>query len=145
MKKILAAICTLILVSCSGSGNKDSLTKDTLPFPTGNQLPSPPFTGEAYLSNLIQLDTVFNFLTSNTISFGPGAHSTWHRHGDMVVIGLAGEGLYQAEGESARLIRPGDVVEIPAGVRHFHGAAPGKWFQQIVIYDAGWTSETVVT
>ena len=144
MKKILAAICTLILVSCSGSGNKDSLTKDTLPFPTGNQLPSPPFTGEAYLSNLIQLDSVFHFPTSNTISFGPGAHSTWHRHGGMVVIGLAGEGLYQAEGEPAWLIHPGDVVEIPAGVRHFHGAAPGKWFQQIVVYDAAWTSETVV-
>ena len=58
----------------------------------------------------------------------------------MTVIGTDGIGYYQAEGEPAQIIRPGDVVEIPAGVRHWHGAAPDSWFSQIVIWDTVYTA-----
>lgn len=58
----------------------------------------------------------------------------------MIVIGVGGIGLMQIEGEEPRLVYPGDVVEIPAGKRHFHGAAINNWFQQLVIYDSKWQS-----
>ena len=104
----------------------------------GEQLPSPPFSGEAHLQSMITIDSVYNFPTTNCITFAPGAHSQWHRHGAMTVIGVAGIGLYQEEGKAPRLVYPGDVVNIPAGTRHFHGAALGSWFQQLVIYDDAW-------
>ena len=87
---------------------------------------------------MIQLDDVFNFPTTNNITFAPGAHSTWHRHGGMVVMVTGGVGLYQEEGKPAQILRQGDVLEIPAGVRHWHGATPDNWFSQIVIYDSTW-------
>ena len=93
---------------------------------------------------MIQPDTVFNFHATNNITFAPGAHSTWHRHGGMVVLVTGGVGLYQEEGKPAQILRKGDVLQIPAGVRHWHGATKDNWFSQIVIYDAAWRSDTLV-
>jgi quercetin dioxygenase-like cupin family protein len=59
------------------------------------------------------------------VTFEPGARTAWHTHpwGQVLVIS-AGLGRVQAEGSPMQEIRPGDVVWIPAGVRHWHGAAP---------------------
>jgi len=65
----------------------------------------------------------------------PDSRSGWHVHGGMYVIGVAGEGIYQEEGKEPVIIKKGDVIHIPAGVRHIHGATEDSWFQQIVIYD----------
>jgi quercetin dioxygenase-like cupin family protein len=56
----------------------------------------------------------------------------------MTVVGVAGTGLYQEWGKAPVLIRPGDVVNIPAGVSHFHGATKDSAFQQFVVYDSEW-------
>lgn len=130
-----------LLLSCGQPKTAQTVTKDQLTFPFGNRLPSPPFTGEAYIQPMIGLDDVFNFPTTNNITFAPGAHSTWHRHGGMVVMVTGGVGLYQEEGKPAQILRQGDVLEIPAGVRHWHGATPDSWFSQIVIYDSAWRPE----
>ena len=142
MKRILPLLTALLFAAC-GSNNNASVSKEELTFPFGNRLPSPPFTGEAYLQPMIQRDTVFNFPATNNITFAPGAHSTWHRHGGMVVLVTGGVGLYQEEGKPAQILRKGDVLQIPAGVRHWHGATKDNWFSQIVIYDAAWRSETM--
>ena len=42
-------------------------------------------------------------------------------------------GYYQAWGEAPRPLAPGDVVEIPAGVKHWHGAAPNSWFSHLSV------------
>ena len=136
-------LSAFVLLAC-GSNQKADALKEDLTFPFGNPLPSPPFTGEAYLQPLIQPDTVFNFPATNNITFAPGAHSTWHRHGGMVVRVTGGVGLYQEEGKPAQILRKGDVLQIPAGVRHWHGATKDSWFSQIVIYDAAWVPETPV-
>lgn len=138
MKKLIPILAALLAISCAPQKSTSSIAKEEMPFPFGEQLPSPPFSGEAYIHPLIATDTVFNFPATNCITFAPGAHSQWHRHGAMTVIGISGIGLFQIEGEEPRLIYPGDVIDIPAGVRHFHGAATGSWFQQFVIYDAAW-------
>ena len=46
---------------------------------------------------------------------------------------MGGRGYYQAEGEAARSLRPGDTVNISAGVKHWHGAAPDSWFSHLAV------------
>ncbi|MBQ7248530.1 MAG: cupin domain-containing protein [Deltaproteobacteria bacterium] len=143
MKRILLFLAALVLLSCAGK-KPETTTKEELTFAFGNPLPSPPFTGEAWLNSLILTDTVFHFPATNHITFAPGAHSAWHRHGGMVVLVTGGVGLYQEEGKPAQILRKGDVLQIPAGVRHWHGATRDDWFSQMVIYDAAWRPENPV-
>lgn len=122
----------------SGS-NLPTATKADMPFKEfGNSLPAAAFHGEAYRNDIINNDDVYNFPQTNVITFAAGSHSNWHRHGGMDVLVTGGVGIYQEEGKPAQIIRKGDVVHIPAGTRHWHGAAPGNWFQQIVVYDSKW-------
>jgi len=60
-----------------------------------------------------------------TVSFEAGARTAWHTHplGQTLIV-TAGLGMVQQQGQAARAIRPGDVVTIPANVRHWHGAGP---------------------
>lgn len=51
--------------------------------------------------------------------------------GGQVLICVEGEGWYQEEGKPARSLKPGDVVEIPANVKHWHGAKAGCWFSHL--------------
>ena len=51
---------------------------------------------------------------------------------------MAGVGLYREDGKPAQILRRGDVLQIPAGVRHWHGATKDNWFSQVVIYDSTW-------
>jgi 4-carboxymuconolactone decarboxylase len=64
-------------------------------------------------------------VTAAYVSFEPGAHSAWHTHpaGQRLVV-TAGVGLTQEWGKPVQQIHPGDVVVCPAGVKHWHGAAP---------------------
>ena len=48
-----------------------------------------------------------------------------------MLIGVAGRGWYQEEGKPAQEIFPGTVIHIPAGVKHWHGAAADSWFAHL--------------
>ena len=50
-----------------------------------------------------------------------------------MLICVSGRGWYQEWGKEARALQPGDVVNIPAGVKHWHGAAADSWFQHLAI------------
>lgn len=108
-----------------------------MPLPLGTDI-SDRFHGTVHRNDLIATDETYNLPQTNVISFEAGSYSGWHVHGAMTVIGIAGTGLYQEWGKEAVLIRPGDMVNIPAGVPHFHGAAKDAPFQQFVIYDSTW-------
>lgn len=103
--------------------------------PLGNKLPemySQYFIGQAYLAPLTQ-NKDLNCPISN-VTFEPGCRNNWHSHtGGQILIVVGGKGYYQAKGEPARLLLPGDVVEIPANVVHWHGAAPDSWFSHLAI------------
>lgn len=133
MYRLLSSFAALLLWGLSAAAQLSSM-----PFKPGNALPAAAFHGEAYRNDIITTDSVFNFPQTNVITFAPGSHSNWHRHGGMDVLVVGGVGIYQEEGRPAQIIRKGDVVHIPAGTRHWHGAAPGNWFQQIVVYDSKW-------
>jgi quercetin dioxygenase-like cupin family protein len=59
------------------------------------------------------------------VTFEPGARSAWHTHpkGQRLMV-MAGVGLTQEWGKPVQVLRPGDVVMCPPGVKHWHGAGP---------------------
>ncbi|MEG2045535.1 MAG: carboxymuconolactone decarboxylase family protein [Comamonas sp.] len=69
-----------------------------------------------------------------TVRFDARARTAWHTHplGQTLVV-TAGLGLVQQQGQPAQPIRPGDVVTIPAHVRHWHGAGPDSAMIHIAI------------
>ena len=91
------------------------------------------FIGNSYLHKLT-LDQVPAF----GVTFEPGCRNNWHIHhaktgGGQMLIVTAGEGFYQEWGKPARRLNKGDTVNIPANVKHWHGAAPNCWFQHIAL------------
>ncbi len=104
-------------------------------FPLGDKLPemySKYFIGQAYIATLTQ-NKDLNCPIAN-VTFEPGCRNNWHSHtGGQILVIVAGKGYYQAKGEQARLLLPGDVVEIAANVVHWHGAAPNSWFSHLAI------------
>ena len=50
-----------------------------------------------------------------------------------MLICVGGRGLYQEEGSKVRELLPGDIVNIPANVKHWHGAADDSWFSHLAI------------
>jgi quercetin dioxygenase-like cupin family protein len=71
------------------------------------------------------------------VTFEPGARTAWHTHplGQTLIV-TAGCGLAQREGGPVEEIRPGDVVSIPAGVKHWHGAKATTGMTHIAIQEA---------
>ena len=111
------------------------LPADWSPIPVGesNTAYAKYFTGRSYLHKLT-LDQVPAF----GVTFEPGCRNNWHVHhaktgGGQMLIVTAGEGFYQEWGKPARHLRKGDTVNIPANVKHWHGAAPDSWFQHIAL------------
>ena len=104
-------------------------------FPTGktNDAYAQYFVGQSYL-NMLSTEQV----VVGNVTFEPGCRNNWHIHhadqgGGQMLLVTAGRGNYQAWGKEARKLQPGDVVHIPAGVKHWHGAAPDTWFQHLAI------------
>ena len=80
------------------------------------------FTGQSYLHPLSASQ-----IGICSVTFEPGCRNHWHIHhagqgGGQILLCTAGRGFYQEWGTEARELRPGDVVNIPAGVKHWHGS-----------------------
>ncbi len=91
------------------------------------------FIGQSYLAPVSTEQVgVYN------VTFEPACRNNWHIHtsksgGGQILICLAGKGWYQEWGKPAQALRPGDVVNIPAGVKHWHGAASDSWFSHLAL------------
>ena len=72
----------------------------------------------------------------SNVTFEPGCRNNWHIHHKQVqvLICVAGRGWYQEWGKPAVPMTPGVIIEIPEGVKHWHGAAADSWFQHLVIH-----------
>jgi quercetin dioxygenase-like cupin family protein len=102
-------------------------------FPKGEKADSRFFIGDAWSSVLVVDEGEFNCPAWN-VTFAPGARNNWHKHaGGQILLVTGGKGWYQEAGSPARLLRPGDVVMIPAGVKHWHGADADNWLVHIAI------------
>lgn len=91
------------------------------------------FSGRSFLAPVSQEQVgIFN------VTFEPGCRNNWHIHhakngGGQILICVAGRGYYQEWGKAAVEMLPGDVVNIPVGVKHWHGAAPDSWFSHLAV------------
>jgi quercetin dioxygenase-like cupin family protein len=76
-------------------------------------------------------------IRSSRVTFEPGARTAWHTHprGQTLYV-LSGCGRVQSEGGPIREIRPGDVVWIPPGEKHWHGAAPTTSMSHLAMQEA---------
>ncbi len=93
------------------------------------------FTGVVRVDPLLQApDPALVVIAS--VSFEPGARTAWHTHplGQTLIV-TAGCGWAQHEGGPIEEIRPGDVVWIPPGERHWHGATPSTAVTHIAIQE----------
>lgn len=110
-------------------------TKEMSVFPAGgeNTAFAKHFTGMSYL-NMLSTEQV----VVGNVTFEPGCRNNWHIHnaksgGGQMLLVTGGKGFYQEEGKEAIELHPGDVVHIPANVKHWHGAAEDSWFQHLAI------------
>ena len=106
--------------------------KKESPFPIGdeNKASAQYFTGKSYLAGL----TMEQVPVAN-VTFEPGCRNNWHIHhgAGQILLCTAGRGYYQEWGKEAQKLHPGDVVNIPVGVKHWHGAAPDSWFSHLAV------------
>jgi quercetin dioxygenase-like cupin family protein len=91
----------------------------------------PTFTGEVWADPVLPAT---DGVTINTVWFPPGGRTFWHRHerGQILHV-LGGSGLICGYGENPRRLRPGDVVWVPPGERHWHGGAPASFLIHLAI------------
>ena len=91
------------------------------------------FVGQSYLNMLATEGVVIG-----NVTFEPGCRNNWHIHhaktgGGQILLCTSGRGYYQEWGKPAQELNPGDVVIIPAEIKHWHGAAPDSWFAHLAV------------
>lgn len=113
-------------------------------FPIGepNKVFAKHFIGNSYLAPISTKQIPFV-----NVTFEPGCRNNWHTHkadkgGGQMLVGVAGRGWYQEEGKPAVEILPGTVINIPANVKHWHGAAKDSWFAHLAFEVPGEQTST---
>ena len=97
------------------------------------------FIGNSYLNPLT--DPAKTTFIAN-VTFEPRCRNNWHIHkatkgGGQILLCIDGEGWYQEEGKPAQSLKPGDVITIPANVKHWHGAKKDSWFSHLAMEASG--------
>lgn len=114
--------------------SRDAFEKSSL-FPIGkpNDGCAQYFIGQSYLAPVATMGVlIYN------VTFEPACRNNWHIHhaskgGGQILLCIAGKGWYQEEGKAAQQLLPGVSVVIPAGVKHWHGAAKDSWFSHLAV------------
>ena len=117
--------------------------QNTIFFPIGELNPYGKFfVGQSYLAPVsTEQVPVFN------VTFEPGCRNNWHIHrassgGGQMLICVGGRGFYQEWGKEPVEMTPGKVINIPVGVKHWHGAAPDSWFSHLALEIPGESAST---
>ena len=94
------------------------------------------FTGQVRIDPLFQSDTPSR-LSGGMVTFEPGSRTAWHTHplGQTLLV-TSGTGWIQQWGQERQQIVAGDVVSIPAGVKHWHGATSSTGMTHIALQEA---------
>ncbi|MBR1617197.1 cupin domain-containing protein [bacterium] len=146
MKKIILYTLTILLFmsnltyACSFCKKGEKMQtleqyQKTIMFPIGdkNDAYAKYFIGQSYISPISTSQVkMYN------VTFEPKCRNNWHIHkaksgGGQILIAIGGRGYYQEWGKDAIELKPGDVVNIPANTKHWHGAAPNSWFSHIAV------------
>ncbi|MDD6800642.1 MAG: cupin domain-containing protein [Firmicutes bacterium] len=100
------------------------------------------FTEQSYL-NILSADQV----VIGNVTFEPKCCNNWHIHhadkgGGQILLVTAGEGWHQQWGKPARKLKAGNIVHIPAEIKHWHGSAADSWFQHLAVEVPGENCKT---
>lgn len=108
--------------------------QNTIFFPIGEKNPYGEFfVGQSYLAPVSDKQIpVFN------VTFEPSCRNNWHIHhaengGGQILICVGGRGYYQEWDKAPVEMTPGTVINIPANIKHWHGAAPDSWFSHLAL------------
>lgn len=102
-------------------------------FGKGKEVTNENFSGKVFVESI--LDFKKPMLVDN-VSFEPGSYNNWHIHqAGQTLLVVNGKGWYQEEGKEAQALHAGDVIDIPAGVKHWHGASKDSWFTHLALED----------
>lgn len=119
------------------STGKDKYQREIF-FPIGEPNPYGEFfTGQSYLASVSNEQVpIFN------VTFEPGCRNNWHIHkatqgGGQILICVGGRGYYKEWEKEPMELTPGTVINIPANIKHWHGAAPDSWFSHLAIEVTG--------
>lgn len=138
MKKLLLLFLAFFLLSpfyALAEAGKDTPMDKSGPFGLGqpNDAYAKYFVGQSYLNRLTK-----DGVGIANVTFEPGCRNNWHIHkadkgGGQILLCTQGRGWYQEWGKPARSLKAGDVVEIPANTKHWHGAAKDSWFSHLSV------------
>ena len=130
---ITFALVTIINLGCKENKNESTLGENNSVAHKGQLAPSKFFTGKAWVTGLVDNDSVFT-TAAGSVFFEAGARSNWHSHpSGQILIVTAGVGYHQIKGEPIQIIRTGDVVKCPPDVIHWHGASKDSSMTHIYI------------
>ena len=134
---IVAGLVASALVVAAPAGAQDTsslqITRaENVPWRNG---PAEQFTGEVRVRPLFD-STASTRASGAVVTFAAGARTAWHTHprGQILIV-TEGLGRVQVWGEPVQAIRAGDVVRIPAGVKHWHGASPDQAMSHIAVQE----------
>ncbi len=141
MKTLITMALSLVLVAATASAQSGQAVTVTR---VGTQ-PSIEVSTSGYadyFTGSVRIDALFNRsdparVSGGTVTFEPGARTAWHTHplGQTLIV-TAGLGWVQQWGGAVQEIRPGDIVWIPPGVKHWHGATATTGMTHIAIAEA---------
>ena len=116
-------------IAAAVDGEAKAFTPSEWPLGEPNTMFAKYFTGNSYLA-------VLNDKGLCNVTFEPGCRNNWHiHHGAVqVLICVSGNGWYQEWGKEAVELKPGVIISIPEGVKHWHGAAADSWFQHLTYH-----------
>jgi quercetin dioxygenase-like cupin family protein len=123
----------VIIMGCQEAADKSGLMDNNLIFPKGQPAPVEFFTGNAWVTGLVNNDSIFT-TAAGSVFFEAGARSNWHLHpcGQILLV-TSGVGYHQIKGQPIEIIRKGDVVQCPPDVVHWHGASKDSSMSHIYI------------
>ena len=133
VRHIIAACLSITLACATIAGAVETTSNKTKETAMNDTAYAQYFVGNSYLNMLSTEGVVIG-----NVTFEPGCRNNWHVHhaakgGGQILLCTAGRGWYQEWGKPARELRSGDVVNIPAGVKHWHGAAKDSWFVHLAV------------
>jgi quercetin dioxygenase-like cupin family protein len=133
MKLLAATAASLFALASTPAAANEAISVTRAGSQASNKGPAQFFTGAVRVDPLFAANPPGR-TSSALVTFEPGARSAWHTHplGQILIV-TVGKGLVQSWGGPVEEIRPGDVVRIPASVKHWHGASPGNGMSHIAI------------
>jgi quercetin dioxygenase-like cupin family protein len=136
MMKLIPALILMLAHATSASVSAQTISVSKNGLRPSQKGPAEYFTGSVRIDPLFDAQDPAR-ASSAWVTFEPGARTAWHTHpaGQRLVV-TAGFGWVQQWGGRTQEIRPGDVVWIPPGVKHWHGATPTTAMAHIAIQEA---------